>query len=40
MAQVSHAESSKAELAPKAFNEQELNKFFDTLPIKPVPDKK
>ena len=40
IAQASHAESSKLELAPKAFNEQELNKFFDTLPIKPVPDKK
>jgi general secretion pathway protein D len=40
IAQESHAESSKAELAPKAFTEQELNKFFDTLPIKPVPDKK
>ena len=40
IAQESHAESSKAELAPRAFNEQELNKFFDTLPIKPIPDKK
>jgi general secretion pathway protein D len=35
IAQASHAESSKAELAPKVFTEEELNKFFDTLPIKP-----
>jgi general secretion pathway protein D len=35
MAQVTHNESGKAELAPKAFDEQELNKFFDTLPLKP-----
>ncbi len=35
IAQATHAESSKAELGPKAFDEQELNKFFDTLPIKP-----
>ncbi len=34
--QVTHKESGKAELAPKAFDEQEMDKFFDTLPIKPV----
>jgi general secretion pathway protein D len=33
--QVTHNESGKAELAPKAFNEQEMEKFFDTLPMKP-----
>jgi general secretion pathway protein D len=40
IAQATHNESSKTELAPRAFTEQELNKFFDTLPIKPIPDKK
>ena len=35
MAQITRSESGKAELAPKAFNEEEMNKFFDTLPLKP-----
>ena len=34
---VTHNESSKADLSRKAFGEQELNKFFDTLPLKPDP---
>jgi|SRR5581483_1321895 general secretion pathway protein D len=42
LASASRSETSKAELAPKAFSEQEWNKFFDTLPLKPdpKPDKK
>jgi type II secretory pathway component GspD/PulD (secretin) len=41
LASRSAAETSKAELAPKAFSEQEWNKFFDTVPIKPpTPPKK
>jgi len=35
--QVTHNESSKADLSRKAFDSQELEKFFDTLPIKPIP---
>jgi general secretion pathway protein D len=35
--QVTHNESSKADLSRKAFNSQELDKFFDTLPMKPDP---
>jgi general secretion pathway protein D len=34
LAKVSNAEAGKAELAPKAFTEEEMNKFFDTLPLK------
>jgi len=37
LARASAADSQKAELAPKAFSEQEFNKFFDTLPLKKVP---
>ncbi len=33
--QVTHYESGKADLSRKAFNSQELDKFFDTLPFKP-----
>ena len=36
LARVSADESHRADMAPKAFSEQELNKFFDTLPLKPV----
>ena len=35
-AQATGGDGRKADLAPKAFNEQELNKFFDTLPLKPA----
>ena len=35
--QVTHNESGKADLSRKAFNSQELDKFFDTLPFKPDP---
>jgi general secretion pathway protein D len=37
LARASALDNSKAELAPKAFSEQEFNKFFDTLPLKKVP---
>jgi general secretion pathway protein D len=37
MAQVTHSESGKADMAPRDFDEKELDKFFDTLPIKPIP---
>ena len=36
VAQATSGEAKKTELAPKAFNEQELDKFFDTLPLKPA----
>jgi type II secretion system protein D len=39
LASRSAAETSKAELAPKAFSEQEWNKFFDSLPFKSPPKK-
>ncbi len=35
-AAMSSLDAKKAEVAPKAFTEQELNKFFDTLPLKPA----
>ncbi len=35
VAQVSASESHRAEMAPKVFSDKELNKFFDTLPLKP-----
>jgi general secretion pathway protein D len=35
-AAMSGIDAKKTEIAPKAFTEQELNKFFDTLPLKPA----
>jgi general secretion pathway protein D len=35
LASTTSNESDKAELSRKAFNEQELNHFFDTVPLKP-----
>lgn len=35
-AAMSGVDAKKTEIAPKAFTEQELNKFFDTLPLKPA----
>ena len=36
LAAVTAVERSKAELVPKAFTEQELNRYIDDLPIKEV----
>ena len=36
IAALTAAERSKAELAPKTFTEDELNKFLDTVPVKPA----
>jgi general secretion pathway protein D len=35
-ASATSGEAKRADVAPKAFSEQELNKFFDTLPLKPA----
>ncbi len=36
VAAATSGEARKTEIAPKAFSEQELNKYFDTLPMKPA----
>ena len=36
LAGLSAREKSNAEMVPKAFTEQELNKFLDTVPVKPA----
>lgn len=37
VADATSREAKRTEIAPKAFNEQEMNKYFDTLPLKQAP---